>query len=134
MESDYSNLLRDAMDAAGTSRTRLAKDLAARTGNLVRSEYRSLGKYLGGEEPTRERAALLAALLNDPRLAQVKEMAARQSARRAELEARVAELEKALNLLGPDLRALAALPGRVTALEQLGPPKKGRADREVAGQ
>lgn len=116
----YAELLRAAIDNAGTSRRKLSFVLAEETGNQQDSEYRAIGKYLAGEEPSRERAAILAVLLGDPQLALVTPSGDRRSARRAELEARVADLEEAAEQLSPYLKELG---DRVTALEKRSQPK-----------
>lgn len=121
----YSERLREAIESAGTSRTRLSVELADKTGNSAKSEYRSLGKYLSGEEePSPDRAAILAVLLTEARLALVRPVAARRRNHQQQLEARVELIEESLNRLGPDLGALASLPDRVTALERQVPPGK----------
>lgn len=93
-EIDYPALLRSAITAAGSSRRKLAPEFAAETGNQPDSEYRALGKYLSGdEEPSRDRAAILAVLLKKPELALVSDARARRQDRLTTLEARVAKLE-----------------------------------------
>lgn len=120
----YADMLRAAIDRK-TNRTRLSRALAEKTGAKQSSEYRSIGKYLRGpEQPDKKRAAILAVLLEEPELALVSAVAERRQVRRAELEERVERLERALNLLGPDLRALATLPERVLALERPAQTKK----------
>lgn len=126
-EQTYADLLRAAMEEAGASRRKLSSAFAGKTGNQKESEYRALGKYLTGDEPTPERAAILAVLLGEPRLALVTPAADRRTSRHAELEARVAELEDALNKLQRSMKGLAALPARVTALEGLERPKRARS-------
>ena len=67
----YADTLREAMHQK-ISRRQLAKQLADETGSKEASEYRALGKYLAGEdEPSRERAAILAVILQAPGVALV---------------------------------------------------------------
>ncbi len=95
----YREVLRDAMDAAGSSRRKLSAALAERTGNQQTSEYRALGKYLAGdEEPSRPRATILAELLSDERLAEVSDRQDRRDARLASIEAELAALKESREL------------------------------------
>lgn len=85
---------------------------------------RQLYKYLDKGEPTEpepERAAVLAVILDAPELALVQPQAERRQARRAELEARVADLEAIAEATSPYVAEIAA---RVTALEQREQPKQ----------
>ena len=120
-DDGYGKLLRGALEQAGLSRRKFSVALAERTGNQQESEWRSLGKYLNGEEPSPERAALIAVMLGEPRLALVEGITARQRVRREALEARVAELEEALEALGPQL---AEVGRRLSLLETPARPKR----------
>jgi hypothetical protein len=109
----YSELLRGAIDAAGSSRRKLSFQLAEKTGNQQASEYRALGKYLSGEEmPSRERAAMLAVLLNEYRLALVSDAQNRRQVRLEDIAEGVAEIlenqREALDLLKDVLPAKGA--------------------------
>lgn len=91
---EYAELLRQAIEAK-SSRRKLSFALAERTGNQQPSEYRSLGKYLAGDEfPARERAATLAVLLGEPQLAIVPDLRDRRRDRLAELEEEVGRLRE----------------------------------------
>lgn len=115
----YPELLRASIDNAKSSRRKLSFQLAEKTGNQQPSEYRALGKYLSGdEEPSRERAAVLAVLLSAPQLALVSGPQTRRQARLAELAATVDRLETALD------GALA----RLEALEARAQPKRRRGN------
>jgi len=122
MGDAYSDLLRAALERSGMSRRRFSALLAAESGNTRESEYRSIGKYLGGEVPLPPRAAVLAVLLGAPELAMVPDGATRRGGRLAELEARVAELEELANRGFPRLEQLV---DRVEALEK--PARSRRA-------
>lgn len=91
----YAETLRAAIKAAGSSRRKLSADFAEQTGNERETEYRSLGKYLSKtkpELPSRERAAILAVLLNEPRVALVSDSKSRRRDRLGELAATVDDL------------------------------------------
>jgi hypothetical protein len=91
----YPDLLRAAIDAAGSSRRKLSFYLADMTGNKQTSEYRALGKYLSGEEiPSADRAAILAVALTEPRLALVADSRARRQGRLSELEGDLERLRR----------------------------------------
>lgn len=118
----YSERFTDALKSSHTPMRTLARAFAEKTGNDIESERPALYLYKKGEsEPTPERAAILAVLLSDPSLALVQPQADRRTARRAELEARVAELERAAQELAPYLAEVAA---RVAALEQRARPRR----------
>jgi hypothetical protein len=122
-DEGYPELLRSSIESVGSSRRKLSFDLAAETGNQQPDEYRSLGKYMSKtkpETPSRERAAILAVLLKEPRLALVSEVRTRRQARLAELAATVDQLETALE---------GALT-RIEALEARAQPRRRRADGE----
>ena len=105
--STYAEILRDAIRAAHTSRTKLSFALADKTGNTQKTEYRALGKYLAGTEiPSPDRAAILAVLLADHRLALVNAVAERRRARQAELEAAVDRIDRILETLVDRVEAL----------------------------
>lgn len=115
----YPELLRASIHAAKSSRRKLSFDLADKTLNQQQSEYRALGKYLkGDEEPSRERAAILAVLLNEPQLALVSDPQSRRQARQTELAETVDRLETALE---------GALT-RIEVLEASAQPKRRRAN------
>lgn len=96
--TDYAALLRRTIDAK-SSRRKLSFALANQTGNKQPSEFRSLGKYLAGDElPTQERAARLAVLLEEPLLAIVSGPRDRQRRDRlGELAATVEDLTAAVD-------------------------------------
>jgi len=122
----YAALLREAIQAAASSRRRLSGELAATTGNEQDSEYRALGKYLAGDEtPNPERAAILAVLLEEPRLALVSEVAARRRDRLAELESTVDALRPLLRV-GDLQEQLDDLARRVGHLERQARPGSER--------
>jgi hypothetical protein len=101
-EKPYRELLRDAIDAAGTSRRKLSYAFAEKTRNQQESEYRSLGKYLDEENPDTpapERAAILAVLLGEPRLALVA-----RTGRNARLQELAGAVDDLLGTVG-DLKA-----------------------------
>jgi hypothetical protein len=109
----YPELLRAAIKTAGTSRNKLSSVFAEKTGNQVKSEYRALGKYLSGdEEPSRERAAILAVLLQEHRLALVSDPQGRRQVRLEDIAEGVAEIldnqREALDLLKAVLPVKAA--------------------------
>jgi hypothetical protein len=113
--ASYSQLLRSAIDDAGSTRRKLSFQLAEQTGNQQSSEYRALGKYLSGDEtPGQDRAAILAVLLQQPALALVSATQDRRRVRLAELAATVDRLETALEGALTRLEALEARaqPGR----------------------
>lgn len=84
MRPSYPDVLRAAISQT-TSRRQLSIRLAETTGNKQESEYRALGKYLSGEEtPSKDRAAILAVLLQAPQVALVPE--AQDGRRRYRLE------------------------------------------------
>lgn len=93
-ETEYGTTLRNAIERT-SSRRKLSFQLAEHTGNKQESEYRSLGKYLRGEDfPSPEKAALMAVLLVDPRVALVERPRRDRLAERLDkLEVRLAELE-----------------------------------------
>jgi hypothetical protein len=102
----YGTTLREAIEAADTSRRKLSYALAEKTDNKQDSEYRALGKYLRGDEtPSPERAAILAVLLGQPELALV---SSPRRDRLAELAATVDRLETALGGALTRLEALEA--------------------------
>lgn len=101
---EYAALLRSAIKDARSSRRKLSFALAAKTGNKQESDYRSLGKYLAGaDQPKRERAAILAVLLNEPRLALVSDVGDRRHDRLAALEENFAEVVRVQGLLLDEL-------------------------------
>jgi hypothetical protein len=112
----YAGTLRAAIDAAETSRRRLSFRLAARKGTKQESEYRSLGRYLKGQEmPEPEQAAILAVELGEPLLALVTPVGERRRVRRATVETLVGQntasieaLREAVQIL---LRQVVALGG-----------------------
>lgn len=131
-EPDYPALLRSAIKAAGSSRRALSFQLAEATGNQQSTEYRSLGKYQSEakpETPTRERAALLAVLLKEPKLALVTDLAGRRRDRLAKLEGSVAEIARVQALLLDELALVVDEQGRLASRpsQDQGParPKKG---------
>lgn len=94
---------------AEASDLRLSEDGAAGLVNRVTKR---------GRDPNEENAILLTLILGP-----------RPTGRPEGLEARVAVLENALRLLGPNLGDLASLPERVLALEHLAQPKTGQGGR-----
>jgi hypothetical protein len=112
-QSDYAELLRRTLEAK-SSRRKLSFALAKRTGNQQASEYRSLGKYLSGEElPTRERGAVLAVLLDEPLLALVPDAKERRRHRQEALAREAAEYREALQMV---LEVSVLLAGEVARL------------------
>lgn len=102
----YPELLRTAVKTAGSSRRKLSFDLAEKTGNQQASEYRALGKYLSDNDPelpNRERAAMLAVLLGNHRLALVSDVQNRRQVRLEDIAEGVSEIldnqREALELL-----------------------------------
>lgn len=88
-------MLRAAIKEADSSRRKLSFDLAEKTGNQQTSEYRALGKYLSVDEPelpNRERAAILAVLLGNHRLALVSDVQNRRQVRLEDIAEGVAEI------------------------------------------
>jgi hypothetical protein len=115
-ETPYRELLRDAIDAAGTSRRKLSYAFAEKTGNQQESEYRSLGKYLDGENPetpTPERAAILAVLLREPRLALVP-----RAIRNGRLQQLAATVDDLLGAVGELKNEVQDLKGQVAGLQR----------------
>lgn len=113
----YPDLLREAIKTADSSRRKLSFDLAEATGNQQASEYRALGKYLSVDDPelpNRERAAILAVLLGNHRLALVSDAPNRRQARLEDIAEGVSEIlenqREALDLLKDALPAKAAQP------------------------
>lgn len=92
-DGGYPQILRAAIEA-GSSRRKFSYTLAETTGANQDSEYRALGKYLSGEElPSRERAAILAVLLQEPRLALVPSTGERRGARLESVATAVADIQ-----------------------------------------
>ena len=105
-------LLRDAIKAGESSRRKLSFQLAEKTGNQQPSEYRALGKYLKGDEaPTKDRAAILAVLLREPRLALVSDAQSRRQDRLGELAKTVDDLIATVADLKEQVEELQRRPG-----------------------
>lgn len=108
----YSRRLQAAIDRAGLAKRQVAKMLADLTGHSTDDERSSLYRYLKGQQPSPERAQLLAEVLSDPSLAEVQPRQRRQLADRlAALEAEVAAMQAERDL------AVQAVVGRLADLE-----------------
>lgn len=85
-KSDYAERLDAALKLSGLSARQLAKELAARTGNAVQDERSAIYRYKKTTEPTPERAALLADILDAPYLRTVTPIAEKRNERVRRLE------------------------------------------------
>lgn len=101
--SPYAEKLRVALDCDGWSLNKLARELAARTGNAVETERSAIRGYLKNSTPRPERAQLIADIMEMPELAVVENQSGR-----ARVEARLEEgLERAAEILDNQKDALA---------------------------